>query len=140
MSRTRSLVLLTALMLVLGACDPADDTSPAGPTPPGPAPTAPTRTYVGYRYVNTLATGQVCEDLLENGINCTQWLLLDEAGRAEIMVTDIINTGTWLDQADTIETTWPNPGDVVPSIVFTKVEETPDLVDMFGTIWRQKTP
>ena len=132
MTTPHHLALALAAALLLGACEPADS-MPEEPATVGTCPNL--ARYGGYTYTNRLVTGQACRDYNEAGLNCSQQLELRGDGTATIVVTDIINRGTWAEDASTITTTWPRPADVVESIVFSKQPDTNDLVDEYGTVW-----
>ena len=91
--------------------------------------------YANYAYSNVLAEGELCEQWQETGVNCAQTLSLRADGSATIIVTDIINPGTWLDSPTQVETHWSAQGDVVEEIIFDKADNGSDLVDINGDTW-----
>lgn len=91
--------------------------------------------YAEATFDRILAEGELCEEWQEMGANCTQWLTLDSDGRATIVVTDIINGGTWTEDDAMVFTAWQPNGDVVPEIEYSKAENAIDLVDENGNTW-----
>lgn len=60
--------------------------------------------------------------------NCVPSVHLCADGTADMLVTDILNSGTYVDNGDTIETMW-GAGDVPDTIVFTVSPDGTVLTD-----------
>jgi hypothetical protein len=84
----------------------------------------------GFEHV--LFEGTDCDDALANGVNCAMWLSFCPDGSAEIILTDIVNPGTYTLDTDGIDTSW-EAGDAPAQMRFDwqgddLVEETSGLV------------
>ena len=75
------------------------------------------------------ATQQECDQAIRNGINCYQVLELCPDGMATLMLTDILNIGSYQRSGNAIETTWPTPGDTPDSVDFTHDAVNDTLTD-----------
>lgn len=71
-------------------------------------------------------------------INCSADLAFCEDGTSFILLTDIINIGTYTETGSTIVTNW-GVGDVPPTIVFTVQSDGTVTDDIFGFVWEPVT-
>lgn len=91
------------------------------------------RTYVHHLFIDQKA----CDDYQSKGfwINCTQTLNLSKNGSAEVMVTDIINSGTYEISNGKI-TVRTEGGDSPPEMVFTIDRTGRNLIlDGSSSVW-----
>ena len=68
-------------------------------------------------FEHVLYTGQDCDDAMAAGVNCAQWVAFCPDGSAEIVVTDIIDPGTYVLDADGLDASFPG-GDAPPTMRF----------------------
>jgi len=67
-------------------------------------------------------------------VNCTADLVLCKDGSATLLLTDIINGGTYTETSTSISTSW-GVGDAPESIVFSKQPDSTLVDDQFGLVW-----
>jgi hypothetical protein len=92
------------------------------------------------RYVQTyFATQEECTAAQPEGffVNCCAWVLFGVDGRAEILVTDILNAGSYRLESGAIVFTRESPGDVPDTLRFT-VGEDGAITDANGGTWRRQ--
>jgi hypothetical protein len=91
-------------------------------------------------YANPLFdTPEECDDLLAQGVNCWQVVDFCPSGEATIILTDIINAGTYAVDDATVTTEW-DVGDAPASIVFTLDANADTLTDdLDGAVWERQT-
>ena len=70
-------------------------------------------------FVFTLVSSQQeCDDLISDGVNCTQSVNFDNNLNASVIVTDIVNGGEYKISGNTITITIQTSGDVENPMVF----------------------
>lgn len=69
-------------------------------------------------------------------MNCYQMAWFCPSGDAEIIVTDIINSGTYSIEDDAVSVEFAQPGDVAPLLTFT-IQSDDSLVDQYGVTWQR---
>ncbi len=86
-------------------------------------------------YEHVLYTGQDCDDAMAAGMNCAQWVSFCPDGSAEIVLTDIINPGTYELDLDGLDASFPG-GDAPPAMRFDW--DGDDLVDeATNNVWTE---
>ena len=86
-------------------------------------------------FVHSLfATEQECEDAQAAGMNCYQIMDLCPDGSGTMMLTDIINPGTYVLDGDTLTSSWSS-GDAPPTMVFEGASGDELTDDIWGYAW-----
>lgn len=115
------------LLILVNGCSDNDD-SHAGQTAVNPT----INNQEHREFEHDAFGGQPCS--AEPIFNCTEDLILCKDGSASIILTDIINSGTYTETDSTISTNW-EAVDVPMSIFFTKQEDFSLLDSTFGLTW-----
>jgi hypothetical protein len=69
------------------------------------------------------------------GVNCSQEVTLEPNGQATIVVTDILNEGTYVIDGDKLTITSDSPGDAAPTMRFTLAANRKSMTDEQGQVW-----
>ena len=84
-------------------------------------------------------TPEECDELVAQGVNCYQTVDFCPSGEATIVVTDILNRGTYSVSGATITASWET-GDVPSDMGFTLDEDTDTLVDdLAANVWERQS-
>ena len=84
------------------------------------------------------SSAESCSVLLSNGVNCAQSITFSSANVATVIVTDIVNAGTYSIDGNIITVTLPNSDSENPMIFYANTEGT-ELIrisDGSNDIWK----
>ncbi len=70
------------------------------------------------------------------GMNCYQMAWFCPSGDAEMIVTDIINSGEYAIEDNEVFVEFPQPGDVASEWAF-RIQDDDSLVDQYGATWQR---
>jgi hypothetical protein len=98
------------------------------------------KTFVRHLF-ETTAKCQEAQKKSGAWFNCSQTVSLYSDGTARIMVTDIINPGTYTVEKDKITVTPTRPSEFADPMIFTLTYNQRNLVDQYLQVWewREKT-
>ena len=84
------------------------------------------------------SSAESCSVLLSNGVNCAQSITFSSANVATVIVTDIVNAGTYSVDGNIITVTLPNSDSENPMIfnANTEVTELIRISDGSNDIWK----